>query len=701
MSRWYALHIKNEILFWFLLLALIPLILLTGVNYFYQKNVYQQQALAFLNQTLNEKVYDVNQKMDHIGKEILLLSEIPTIKQALNIYNQSFLKHQEFSLNDDYYEKFFARILNENQLYDIFLINPSGDIVYSVKKEADLATNLKTGRYSNSNLAMTVQNAKALLSIEFSDFEFYPPSNEEAAFAAIPIYGNQQILGVIAVQMDKDRILNTLTDHKVLSKTGEFVAARKDESGNLIATINLKNSQQEGNQKFQFHNASKLPISKAVYGEKGSGISIDYRGKEVIAAWSYLPSLRWGLVAKIDMEEVLKPIAKLRFYSILVLFFVGIGILIAILTSIRRIVRPIEQLTEGVQQFSNGSMETQVEIDVHNEIGDLSKNFNEMAKSLKLSQETVQKYTHELEHQVESRTHELENAKQELEQANQEMQSFMEIIDEHIITSTTDTRGRILKASQAFCNITGYSKEELIGKSHNLIRHPDMPSEIYKDLWQTITKGNIWRGEIKNQRKDGSYYWVSSMITPILNEQGEISGYTSIREDITDKKKVEELSITDQLTKLFNRHRIEEVFASEIERAFRYQRTFSLVILDIDHFKNINDNYGHDMGDSVLIDIAKIMQRETRKSDLVGRWGGEEFIIIMPETSMKDALEAIEKLRIEIEHYPFKVGQVTASFGLTDYQDGDTQKTLLKRADEALYQAKENGRNQVFSAAHS
>lgn len=134
----------------------------------------------------------------------------------------------------------------------------------------------------------------------------------------------------------------------------------------------------------------------------------------------------------------------------------------------------------------------------------------------------------------------------------------------------------------------------------------------------------------------------------------------------------------------------------EINRVQRYQTALSLIILDIDYFKSVNDTFGHQVGDSVLIEMSNILQENLRNTDLLGRWGGEEFLIICPHTDINGTKELAEHLRLKIEKYDFKViGHKTSSFGVTSFKAGDTIESLLKRADDNLYKAKENGRNQV------
>ena len=284
----------------------------------------------------------------------------------------------------------------------------------------------------------------------------------------------------------------------------------------------------------------------------------------------------------------------------------------------------------------------------------------------------------------------------ELSQAETHLARYIDIVDRYVISSQTDLNGIIIDASKAFCEVSGYSKKELIGQPHSIVRHPDTSNATYQELWGTITKGKPWGGELKNKAKDGSYYWLDAKIDPIKNEIGDICGYISIRQNITDKKQVEKLSITDSLTGLNNRLRLDDVLADEFKRVARYSLQLSFIICDIDFFKEVNDNYGHLIGDEVLISIAKILRLHCRDVDVVGRWGGEEFLIICRETNIDGAMIVAEKLRALIEDHVFtQVGHKTASFGVTAVMPKETVGEALQRADQALYQAKDSGRNKV------
>jgi diguanylate cyclase (GGDEF)-like protein/PAS domain S-box-containing protein len=276
------------------------------------------------------------------------------------------------------------------------------------------------------------------------------------------------------------------------------------------------------------------------------------------------------------------------------------------------------------------------------------------------------------------------------------MEDYIALVDEHIITSSTDLHGNITYVSKAFCRISKYSEAELLGQNHRIVRHKDMPKELYDDMWEHLANDRAWSGEIKNKAKDGSSYWVKADISPIWNEDGDKIGYTAIRQDITDKKTLEEFATRDYLTGLYNRLKLDKIINYEITQSHRYETPLSIIILDIDYFKNVNDTCGHQAGDEVLKEVAQICQSTCRHSDSIGRWGGEEFLIVLPKTDLHGALIEAERLRDAIDHYTFSiVSHKTASFGVSQLIELDSLGSFIERADNALYRAKENGRNRV------
>ncbi len=203
------------------------------------------------------------------------------------------------------------------------------------------------------------------------------------------------------------------------------------------------------------------------------------------------------------------------------------------------------------------------------------------------------------------------------------LNDYKNAVDMSAIVSKTNPKGIITYVNEKFCEISGYSKDELIGKSHNIIRHPKSDSKIFKNLWQTILNKKSWKGVIRNKRKDGRDYFVNTTIVPFFNEDGEIIEFMSIRSDITkliEKERRIQKQTTDMLTKLPNRQKLIE--------DIKISSSLRLAIINIDRFKEINDYYGYDIGDSVLIESAKRVLHLSLKSSIVYKLSGDEFAIL-------------------------------------------------------------------------
>lgn len=301
------------------------------------------------------------------------------------------------------------------------------------------------------------------------------------------------------------------------------------------------------------------------------------------------------------------------------------------------------------------------------------------------------------------------NAMDEIEQ-KEKLASYIDKMDKYIITSMTDTNGKITYVSKAFCEISGYEELELIGKSHNILRHPDTPNFIFDDMWNTITAKSSWSGEVKNKTKTGQSFWVKANIEPIIDGGGEINGYQAIMTDITDKRLMEKMSITDELTSLYNRRHFNSQSPVRLEQARLEGLGFAFFIMDIDNFKKYNDTYGHQMGDEALKKIAVTLKKELFGiNGLAFRLGGEEFGGIFFCQTEISGLDICEKIRLEIEALKIEHSKntasdfITASFGLVFADFAKTNEkiefeTIYVKADEALYEAKNGGRNRTYSA---
>jgi len=269
----------------------------------------------------------------------------------------------------------------------------------------------------------------------------------------------------------------------------------------------------------------------------------------------------------------------------------------------------------------------------------------------------------------------------------------------------TDTKPRILWANAAFTRLTGYSLAEAIGrKPAELVKSGKQDESFYRRMWDTILAGQVWHGELVNKRRDGSLYDEELTITPIRMEGGAtVTHFIAVKQDISARRAVEtelrHLATTDVLTGLANRRHFLDQVGLALARQQRHDTPSALLMLDLDWFKRVNDRYGHATGDIVLRHVATVMSASLRRVDLLGRLGGEEFAILLPDTEAAGAQEFAERLRQEVAAQPAvtPAGEIsiTVSIGVTSFVPQDGIDTLLARADRALYRAKANGRDRV------
>lgn len=269
----------------------------------------------------------------------------------------------------------------------------------------------------------------------------------------------------------------------------------------------------------------------------------------------------------------------------------------------------------------------------------------------------------------------------------------------------TDPDGFIEYANPAVSRSSLYPLDELIGRKVGLFKSGLVSEEKFAALWSTIRAGHDWRGELLNRRRDGELYWEHVAISPVTDEQGTIAHYVAVKEDISRSKQIEEelrrLATVDALTGVLNRRSFSDVAAQEFSRCHRHAASLAMLMVDIDHFKSVNDTYGHPIGDQVIRSVAAACRAVLRERDMIGRLGGEEFACLLPDTSPEQSKVVAERLcvaaaAIAVELPDGQCCSVTISIGIGNIAAMDTDiNAVLGRADAALYDAKQSGRNCV------
>jgi diguanylate cyclase (GGDEF)-like protein/PAS domain S-box-containing protein len=293
-------------------------------------------------------------------------------------------------------------------------------------------------------------------------------------------------------------------------------------------------------------------------------------------------------------------------------------------------------------------------------------------------------------------------AKNDVERAFNELSDYIRAIDQHAIVSVADATGHIIKINQKFCEVSGYSEAELLGRDHHIVNSGFHPKSFFTDMWCTIASGNTWRGECCNRNKSGELYWVDSTIVPHKDLDGRIVYYISIRLDITQRKLNEQylahMANHDALTGLPNRYLLMDRFQTVMAQCRRDSTCAAILFIDLDKFKPINDTYGHKVGDLVLIEVTRRLLAGVRLVDTVSRHGGDEFIILLAGISNAEDVGMLAKKLLDSLEIPINILgaelSLSASIGIALFpSDGDDMEVLLKHADLAMYFAKENGRN--------
>lgn len=684
----------KRVVFWLLAISSVTFMVLAFIGLQIRDTI-RQNGLVRVQTILNHKFQTID---SYLGQRYAALENLAQLLRFASHHHPLFEEGiwrnpppvLEQELND------FAA---HSGFYDVFLVSKNGNILYSAKKESDLGTNLVTGKYRDTELAKVVARALKNASPYISDFYYYEPSRDYAAFIAKAVYGNDGIIGIVAAQIDNKTVQSVIENHAELGKTGEVVAAVQ-RHGKILTMAPVRNTPIKA---FEWIETSQMaPVIASAGGGKGLAYMDDRLGRNEAVAWGYHKDLRWGIAISIHESELLHEWYQLM-TSVMVLFLLGVGIVIGmIVVAFRSFAQPIEELTQYALMVSGGEYDIRIDSDEYDREWQLLTHvFQQMSSDIKDKVE-----------QLNQQNRQLEIHKNEIEELNQKLQAkikikseklkeYVKVIDQYVIASQTDAVGNITYASDAFCRISGYTKEELIGRNHRIIRHPDMPGEFFDDLWKTISSGRIWHGEIKNRTSTGGYYWVDTTISPDIAE-GKIIGYTAVRYDITDKKRIEELAITDSMTGLYNRRHYVKIIEEEMNRAKRHGTTLALMMIDVDYFKRYNDTYGHQAGDVVLSRVADVLKGYTSRSgEYAFRLGGEEFGIIVTDLSTPEYRELGDRICRSVEEMGIVHEKsdaspyVSVSVGIAIYrpESGISCEELYRQADTELYLAKEQGRN--------
>jgi PAS domain S-box-containing protein/diguanylate cyclase (GGDEF)-like protein len=279
-----------------------------------------------------------------------------------------------------------------------------------------------------------------------------------------------------------------------------------------------------------------------------------------------------------------------------------------------------------------------------------------------------------------------------IEKSLNDVYHYKKVLDDSSIVSRTDTNGVITYINENFIRISGYTREEIVGKTHRELRHPDTPHELFVDLWKTITAKKTWHGVIKNRTKNGQYYVIKATIEPLLDTNGEIVEYMAVRHDITElydkEQELKHLAMTDVLTSLNNRLKlIEDLKTVQLP---------SVAIFDIDGFSNINDFYGHEMGDFILQKLGSNISKFAQGKATAYRYTSDKFALLCSGIEREHFLDLIESVMAQAETYEYTFNDIHISIKLSVAISFEPKNTIIQSVDMILVELKKRKLNYLI-----
>ncbi len=416
--------IGGKLLLWFLAVSLLPLLVAGYSGVRRSSSTLREEVTESLTAVADTKVREIGTYVRERRRNVTTLARNPIIVAAMSEFTHAYktggAESPEYVAADVEHRSFLTSYQEENGYYDLFLISPTGNVVFSVRKGDDSATDLDSEPYRDSELAKSFENAATFHIAEMSDFRYYAPSDKPAAFIAAPVFESDRLIGVVALQTDMHEIYTLAGDYTGLGDTGETMIASKEDD-ELVIVAPLRHDRKAAFQRrLQLGSQQASPVQKAVQGERGSGISVDYRDKEVLAVWRYISDVRWGVVAKIDTSEAFEAADRLQAGFMVIGVITMFGVVVAAALISRSISKPIHALHKGTEIIGSGNLEHRVGTDRNDEIGQLSRAFDQMAVDLG----RVTASRDELEHEISERERaeaELKATASELERHNKLM----------------------------------------------------------------------------------------------------------------------------------------------------------------------------------------------------------------------------------------------------------------------------------------
>ena len=379
------MNIRNKLLFIFIVVTTVSVSILAFVATKSATQTLKIEIENSLNSLIDAKVEHIYDYIKSNERSVATYAALPFVVDAMAQLSQSFrqgIKSAPYLEQDTKFREDLSQLKGRLNAYDLFLINPDGDIIFTVIHESDFGTNLRTGSLSNTQLASIFERSATLLETRISTFEPYSPSQwsgqKHSAFIGAPVFKGNTLLGVFAIQLNSNDYFHLSSDYSGLKQTGEIVISKRDGKDALVIAPLRHDANAAFNLRFPIDTGITEPIQRSVTGDRGSDMSVGYDGTEILAAWRSIPELEWGLVVKIETAEAFASVATIKwefaFVGLLICLFAGLFSLVIS----KRISAPILALVDASNRIAKGDLSQRIIQNSSDEIGQLAASFNNM-----------------------------------------------------------------------------------------------------------------------------------------------------------------------------------------------------------------------------------------------------------------------------------------------------------------------------------